>query len=645
MDASSKDVSRLRREALDEKKKKLEQLRLVKAEKETEAAAKRQEVGKGGESAPNGASGESISPTKKSYSVEAPGPDNIDDLVKTLLVNNEPKSSDSNNALSADEIADRERRQRAAKMAALASQHNVVNINIPSRDVPTYDKGIQATDSAGGHTSQQHISSGPDGLPPRTPRRVAIVVDEPKTEQPAPAPEQAPAAAKFEIPQMSEQQRREVIESSSFLDFVAHATHLAAKALEVAERGLNIRKNYAEDESKDVGGDKVVQERCQFYDEALCKNRAVMDISFSPKHPELVVVAYSDRMQGNTLDEGSGGMVIVWNTLAPSTYEMVFYCQSSVLRAIFSPFNPNLIIGSTYSGQIVVWDKTQIPRDRILNMPTHRTPLSPHGHTFPVYCLDLVGSDNAHSLVTVSTDGKLRAWNVNQLSEPQGTAVDLKFPAKKEDPLAVSCSSFVDGDSNTCVVGSENGELFTVARMTYSDPVVATHSRHDGPVTGVSCHPVSGKTDFSGLMLSCSMDWTIRLWDRRQNVLLHVMEDSSDYVYDVKWSPTHPAVFASVDGTGVLSVWNLNSETDLPITKVQALSDHALNRVQWSKDGKLVAVGSSNGQCFVYEATREIATPESGAWRQLSQVVRQLQDKKDDIITAAAPADDTQTAA
>jgi hypothetical protein len=34
---------------------------------------------------------------------------------------------------------------RAAKIASLASQHNVVNINIPSKEVPTYEKGIQTT--------------------------------------------------------------------------------------------------------------------------------------------------------------------------------------------------------------------------------------------------------------------------------------------------------------------------------------------------------------------------------------------------------------------------------------------------------------------------------------------------------------------
>ena len=40
-------------------------------------------------------------------------------------------------------------------------------------------------------------------------------------------------------------------------------------------------------------------------------------------------------------------------------------------------------------------------------------------------------------------------------------------------------------------------------------------------------------------------------------------ENNSDYIYDVQWSPTHPAVFASVDGEGRLDFWNINTDTEV----------------------------------------------------------------------------------
>lgn len=44
---------------------------------------------------------------------------------------------------------------------------------------------------------------------------------------------------------------------------------------------------------------------------------------------------------------------------------------------------------------------------------------------------------------------------------------------------------------------------------------------------------------------------------------LYSFEDSSDYVYDSMWSPAHPALFACVDLSGRLDLWNLNNDTEV----------------------------------------------------------------------------------
>ena len=51
------------------------------------------------------------------------------------------------------------------------------------------------------------------------------------------------------------------------------------------------------------------------------------------------------------------------------------------MSATFARFHPNLIIGGTYSGQIVLWDN----RDK-RRTPVQRSPLSASAHTHPVYC-------------------------------------------------------------------------------------------------------------------------------------------------------------------------------------------------------------------------------------------------------------------
>ena len=90
------------------------------------------------------------------------------------------------------------------------------------------------------------------------------------------------------------------------------------------------------------------------------------------------------------------------------------------MSVFFDEFSPTLVVGGTYSGQIVLWDT------RAKTTPIQHTPLSSVGHTHPVYSMDIVGSKNAHNLVTVSTDGKLCVWNLENLLQPL-VSVDMNF--------------------------------------------------------------------------------------------------------------------------------------------------------------------------------------------------------------------------
>lgn len=90
------------------------------------------------------------------------------------------------------------------------------------------------------------------------------------------------------------------------------------------------------------------------------------------------------------------------------------------------------------------------------------------------------------------------------------------------------------------------------------------------------------------------------------------------------WSPTHPALFACVDGVGHLDLWNLNNETEVqqsprntmrtnpqiltdnllfqvPTASVTVEGNPALNRVRWAQSGREVAVGDSEGQVHIYD--------------------------------------------
>ena len=81
------------------------------------------------------------------------------------------------------------------------------------------------------------------------------------------------------------------------------------------------------------------------------------------------------------------------STLIPQLPCNSFPFQSGVTSVTFAKFHPNLIVGGTYSGQIVLWDNRSSKKT-----PVQRTPLSATAHTvsefyvnfvFLLWCLDV----------------------------------------------------------------------------------------------------------------------------------------------------------------------------------------------------------------------------------------------------------------
>nr|CAD7259009.1 unnamed protein product [Timema shepardi]CAD7568513.1 unnamed protein product [Timema californicum] len=336
--------------------------------------------------------------------------------------------------------------------------------------------------------------------------------------------------------------------------------------------------------------------------------------------PELLVASYHNN---DDSPNDPDGVCLVWNTkFKKTTPEYIFHCQSPVMAATFARFNPNLILGGTYSGQIVLWDNRVQKRT-----PIQRTPLSAAAHTHPVYCMNVVGTQNAHNLISISTDGRLCSWSLDMLSQPQDT---LEIQHKQGKAIAVTCLAFPHNDVNNFVVGSEEGSVYSACRHGSKAGVTETYDGHQGPVTGISTHAVQGGIDFSHLFLTSSFDWTVKLWSLKENKPLYSFEDNGDYVYDVAWSPIHPALFATVDGTGRLDLWNLNQETEVPVASVIVEGASALNRVSWTPSGLHVTVGDDMGKIWVYDVGEQLAQPRHDEWNKFVYTLQELKNNQAD---------------
>ncbi len=229
----------------------------------------------------------------------------------------------------------------------------------------------------------------------------------------------------------------------------------------------------------------------------------------------------------------------------------------------------------------------------------------------------------------------------------------------KTAEVAITCLDFPASETTTFWVGTEEGYVYQANRYDRAGAKAGLNQHevyrgHAGPVTGLHFHPIVGPVDFSDLFLTCSVDWTVKLWRARSLgasaaaaaaaaahggkvgtgtsgiggagsntgiTPLYSFDEADDYVYDVKWHPAHPALFGMVDGSGKFDVWNLNTDTEVPAVQTTVGSGRALNKMQWDrKDGRRAAIGGSDGRLYVYDIG-DMAIPRETEWADLQKTI------------------------
>lgn len=195
----------------------------------------------------------------------------------------------------------------------------------------------------------------------------------------------------------------------------------------------------------------------------------------------------------------------------------------------------------------------------------------------------------------------------------------------------MSCLAVVP-ESGTLVLGDENGSLFAATATsgkrrqvrkldTGGEGEGASGGGHYGMVTSLSTKALKKGAPSraaglakgflrgsGGLVLSAGVDWTVQLWAPayKDTPLTTLVSHSYDYMSDVKWSPSHPSLFATASSNGNVGLWNLSTSLDEPITNVlvEPDSSRGLNRLSWSLDGRRLAAAASD-QVHLLSLTEE----------------------------------------
>lgn len=468
------------------------------------------------------------------------------------------------------------------------------------------------------------------------------------------AQDAAVSTTSFATRNLTNDELNAIVASDEFVDFFDRSIKVIEKALDqydvLTDYTLQAQDMDDDDDQGNTGGKgrRKIKEVRQFYDERWSKKRMVSAIDFSPKFPELVLASYT---KNPSAPHDPDGIVQVWNYNLLERPEFVFHAQSDILTAKFSPFHPNLIVGGAYSGQVLLWDT------RARAAPVQKTPLAGYGHTHPVYALDIIGTQNANNIISCSTDGTVCGWTVDMLAQPQETLNLVAPTPNKSEYISPLCLSFPQTDPTFFLVGTEEGTIFPCHRYDRAgakagvDPRIS-YKGHAGPVMSVDFHPARGPVDLGDLVLSSSLDWSVKLWKVRapattstggvgtlgEGAVTPLMEFvREDVVYDAAWSPVKPGVFSLVDGAGWVELWDITVETEEPVARIspsprkdsRTMLSKSLNKVRWEQqEGKRLAAGGIDGALTVFEVGPDLGGKESlknEEWTNVKKLVNRVE--------------------
>uniref|UniRef100_A0A452UG03 Cytoplasmic dynein 1 intermediate chain 2 n=1 Tax=Ursus maritimus TaxID=29073 RepID=A0A452UG03_URSMA len=444
----------------------------------------------------------------------------------------------------------------------------ITQVDFPPREIVTYTKETQTPVMAQPKEDEEEEDDVVTPKPPIEPEEEKTLKKDEENDSKAPPHE------------LTEEEKQQILHSEEFLSFFDHSTRIVERAL---SEQINIFFDYSgrdlEDKEGEIQAGAKLSLNRQFFDERWSKHRVVSCLDWSSQYPELLVASYNNNEDA---PHEPDGVALVWNMkYKKTTPEYVFHCQSAVMSATFAKFHPNLVVGGTYSGQIVLWDNRSNKRT-----PVQRTPLSAAAHTHPVYCVNVVGTQNAHNLISISTDGKICSWSLDMLSHPQDS---MELVHKQSKAVAVTSMSFPVGDVNNFVVGSEEGSVYTACRHGSKAGISEMFEGHQGPITGIHCHAAVGAVDFSHLFVTSSFDWTVKLWT-----------------------------------------------TKVPTASISVEGNPALNRVRWTHSGREIAVGDSEGQIVIYDVGEQIAVPRNDEWARFGRTLAEINANRADAEEEAA---------
>lgn len=315
---------------------------------------------------------------------------------------------------------------------------------------------------------------------------------------------------------------------------------------------------------------------------------------------------------GSGARNGNGGLVAFWSLKNPQYPEWTFSTASPITALDFSAIHPNLLAVGFYDGSVAIYDVRSPDADPKPVLESIWSSNHNSGkHSDPVWGLHWgdSNSERGETLVSISTDGRVTQWSIkkglehtdlmrlkrishNNTSGGGAKGKNEAFISRRSSGM---CLDFSPRDSSMYIAGTEDGTIHKCS-CSYAEQYLDSFFGHTGPVYQVAWSPYS-----PSLFLSCSADWTIRLWSEDQSGALLTLQSGNESVSDIAWLPLNSTVFGAVTGSGKLEVWDVSESILKPQVSHSFASTAgvSLSKLLFSSTAPVVVCGGSDGAVHV----------------------------------------------
>jgi dynein intermediate chain 1 len=309
--------------------------------------------------------------------------------------------------------------------------------------------------------------------------------------------------------------------------------------------------------------------------------RQVTSICWNPKYHDLFAVGYGSY----DFTKQRSGVICCYTLKNPSYPEYTFTTEAGVMCLDFHPKHPSLLAVGLYDGTCMIFDLRQ-KENRPLIFSTVKT--GKHSDVVWQVCWENESLNNSLSFFSISSDGRVTNWTLSKNELQYTDAMQLKLEYSLIGLAGGTCFDFNKKHEQIFVVGTEEGKIFECSKA-YNSQYLQTYDGHSMTVYSIKWNPFHPE-----VFLSCSADWTVKLWHRDYKKQL-MSFDLGSSVGDVAWAPYSSTTFAAVTDDGKVHVFDLSIVKHDSLCHQSVIKKAKLTHVAFNPSEKIILVSDDKG--------------------------------------------------